>query len=323
MMRVLVTGGVGVIGARVVRKLTQRGFEPVVFDSRADFSLMADLAGHFEFVSGDVAEFISVERALGKQRIDAIIHLAAYIDPEMAKQAYRSFNVNTLGTVNVLEAARFAGISRFVHASSRAVYGETPRGVGEPGYQPLSEEHPKRPVSAYDVTKLAAEQMGKLYRDLHGIEFAALRFAGIYGPGKQARHGKMSLRSRLVEDPMIGKPVWLGQGGGQLDDIIYVDDVAEALLQAATAKRLTYDAYNIGSGKGQTLCQFADAVRVAVPGADIVIGPGLNPLGFDVHYYSILDISRAHEDFGFVPKFGLADGVRDYVQTLEAMQTNK
>jgi UDP-glucose 4-epimerase len=318
-VRVLVTGGVGVIGVRVVRKLLDRGIEPVVFDLRPDFTLMADLLGQFNFVAGDVTDFDSLDRVLREQNIARIVHLAAFIDPDMGKQAFRSFNINTCGTVNLLEAARLVGIARFVSASSRAVYGETPHGVGEPGYKPLDEDHPKHPVSAYDVTKLAAEQMGKLYRDLHGIEFAGLRFAGIYGPGKQARHGKMSLRSRLVEDPFEGKPVHLERGGDQLDDIIYVDDVAEALVLAVLATRLNHHAYNIGTGKGQTLRHFADAVRVVIPKADIEIGPGLNPMGFDAHYYAILDISRARADFGYQPRFELVDGVRDYVESLHAI----
>ncbi|OGA67040.1 MAG: hypothetical protein A3G81_03265 [Betaproteobacteria bacterium RIFCSPLOWO2_12_FULL_65_14] len=322
-MRVLVTGGLGVIGVRVVRKLLERGIQPVVCDFRPDFSLLPDLEGRFEFVAGDVTDFGSVSRLVREQHIERIVHLAAFIDPDMGKLAHRSFNVNTLGTVNLLEAARLAGITRFVHASSRGVYGETPHGVGGPGYIPLDEDHPKHPVSAYDVTKLAAEEMGKLYRVLHDIEFAALRFAGIYGPGKQARHGKMSLRSRLVEDPVAGKPVRLERGGDQLDDIIYVDDVAESLVLAAVAERLNRAAYNIGSGKGQTLRQFADAVRAAVPGADIEIGPGLNPMGFDVHYYAILDISRARDDLGYAPRFGLAEGVRDYVRSLREITLSR
>jgi len=319
-MRVLVTGGVGVIGVRVVRKLLERGIEPLVFDARPDFSLMPDLVGKFEFVGGDITDFASLGGVLREQRIERIVHLAAFIDPDMGKEAFRSFNVNTRGTVNLLEAARLAGIKRVVCASSRAVYGITPEGVGLPGYKPLDEEHPKHPVSAYDVTKLAAELMGKLYRDLYGIEYAALRFAGIYGPGKQARHGKMSLRSRMVEDPFNGLPVVLERGADQLDDIIYVDDVAESLVLAVLAQRLDHPAYNIGSGKGQTLCQLADAVRAAVPGADITIGPGLNPMGFDVNYYAILDIARAREDFGYAPRFGLVEGVRDYVDSLRGIK---
>ena len=157
-MRVLVTGGVGVIGVRVVRKLLERGIEPLVYDFRPDFSLMPDLVGRFEFVAGDVTDFGSLSRVVREQNIERIVHLAAFIDPDMGTQAFRSFNVNTHGTVNLLEAARLGGITRVVCASSRAVYGETPHGVGGPGYKPLDEDHPKHPVSAYDVTKLAAER---------------------------------------------------------------------------------------------------------------------------------------------------------------------
>ena len=319
-MRILVTGGMGVVGSLVVRKLLQRGIEPLVCDFRADYSLLPDLAGRFAFASVDVTNLGAVQRLLKDNPVDRIMHLAAFIDPDMDHQPFRAFTVNAGGTANMLEAARLSGIGRFVYSSSRAVYGNTPQGVGAPGYRPLDEEHPKCPSKAYDVTKLAAEQLGAVYRSEYGIEFSALRFAGIYGPGKQARHGKMSLRSRLVEDPYGGKPVRVGQGGDQLDDMIYVDDVAEALVQATLADRLSFAAYNIASGKGQTICQFADAVRAVIPGADIEVGPGLNPLGFDVHYYAIFDISRAHKDFGWEPRFDLQAGVRDYVARLRTLE---
>lgn len=318
-MRILVTGGMGVVGAMVVRKLLARGHVPVVLDAREDYALLPDLAGRFPFVAGDITDTASLPDLLRREAIDRIVHLAAFIDPDMARLAFRSFNVNTQGTVNLLEAARVADVRRFVYSSSRAVYGETPRGVGAPGYRAIDEDAPKHPIGAYDVTKLAAEEMGALYRRLHGIEFAALRFAGIYGPGKQARHGKMSLRSRLVEDPFAGKPVKVAQGGDQLDDMIYVDDVAASLVLAVLADRLEHPAYNIASGIGQTLRQLAAAVRAAIPGADIEIGPGLNPMGFDVHYYGIFDITRAQQDFGFAPRFGLVEGVRDYVERLRGL----
>ena len=133
----------------------------------------------------------------------------------------------------------------------------------------------------------------------------------------------MSLRSRMVEDPVYGRPVSLERGGDQLDDIVYVDDVAESLVLAATAKRLNHATYNIGSGKGQTLRQLADAVRAAVPEADIEVGPGLNPMGFDVHYYAILDFSRARDDLGYAPRFGLVEGVRDYVESLRGIKLSR
>jgi UDP-glucose 4-epimerase len=318
-MRILVTGGIGVNGAVVVRTLLERGLTPVVVDKRPDFSLVADIRNRFEFAVLDITDLSAVTGFLSQERIDRIIHLAAFIDPDMDREPYRSFIVNSLGTANMLEAARLTGIKRAIYSSSRAVYGETPDGVGEPGYRPLSEDFPTRPLLSYDATKLAAEHLGQVYRAVHGMEFAALRFSAIYGPGKQARHGRMSLRSRLVEDPFNGVPVKVPKGGDQIDDLIYVDDAAEGIVLATLADRLPHAAYNIASGRGVSLHQFADAVRSAIPGARIELGPGLNPLGFSVNRAAIFDITRARQDFGFAPRFDLASGVRDYVERLRRM----
>ncbi len=318
-MRILVTGGVGVNGAVVTRKLLDRGITPVVVDRRADFSLVNDIKDRFEFSELDITDFAAVTSFVSAQNIDRIIHLAAFIDPNMDSEPYRSFMVNSLGTANLLEAAKQSNIKRFVYASTRAVYGELPENVGSADYQLIAEDHPKRPLLSYDSTKLAAENLGQVYRTVFGIEFAALRFSAIYGPGKQERHGKMSLRSRLVEDPFIGRPVHLQKGGDQIDDLIYVDDAAEGMVLAALSDKLPGSAYNIASGKGRTLRQFADAVRASVPGAVIEIGPGLNPLGFSVNRAGIFDIRRAEADFGFKPKYDLDTGVKDYVDSLRRL----
>ncbi|MFN8702721.1 MAG: NAD-dependent epimerase/dehydratase family protein [Rhodospirillales bacterium] len=319
-MRILVTGGVGVNGAVVTRKLLARDIAPIVVDRRADFSLVSDIEGQFEFAELDITNFDAVERFLTTQRIDRIIHLAAFIDPNMDTEPFKSFQVNASGTVNLLEAAKRAGVKRFIYASSRAVYGELPENVGSPGYRLISEDHPKNPLLSYDATKLAAENLGQVYRTVFGLEFAALRFSAIYGPGKQARHGKMSLRSRLVEDPFCGKAVHLQKGGDQIDDLIYVEDAAEGMVSAALAEQLPHAAYNIASGAGCTLRQFADAVRAAIPGTVIEIGPGLNPLGFSVNRAGIFDTRRAQADFGFKPKFDLTSGVKDYVEALRRLE---
>jgi UDP-glucose 4-epimerase len=319
-MRILVTGGLGVNGAVVTRQLVDRGIRPLVTDYRADFSLVPGLRDQFDFVEGDITKPDFVAGLLGGEKIDAIIHLAAYIAPDMDNEPYPSFMINCVGSAYLLENALKSGIKRFVAAGSRAVYGALPDNVGAADYRPIDEEHPKRPTKAYDVTKLAAEQLGQVYRRSFGMEYAALRFAGIYGPGKQARHGKMSLRSRLVEDPLEGKPVLLPRGGDQQDDMIYVEDAAAALIEAALAPRLNFSAYNIGSGIGQTLRQFADAVKAAIPDAVIEIGPGGNALGFDDNRAAIFDITRAREDFGYTPKYDLVAGVADNVARLRHMR---
>jgi UDP-glucose 4-epimerase len=314
-MRILVTGGVGVNGSWVTRKLLERGHEPIVLENRADYSLLPDLEGRFELVLGDITQLEPLAAVMKEKKVERVVHMAAYFTPTMEDEPYVQFAVNGMGTVTVLEAARRSGVQRVVYTSSRGYYGETPRGVGEPGYVPIAEDYPPRPKMVYDVSKNASEGMGRNFARVYGIEFAALRFAGIYGPGKMARHSFTSLRSRLVEDPFAGKAVRLPDGGDQLDDMIYVDDIAEAIVMATLAPKLGYDAYNIASGEGHTLREFAAAVRAEIPGAEIEIGPGSRQYG-PHHNYAIFDITRARTDLGWRPRFSIQAGVHDYVETL-------
>jgi len=314
-MRILVTGGVGVNGSWVTRKLLERGHTPIVLENRADYSLLPDLEGQFELVLGDITQLEPLTAIVREKKIERIVHMAAYFTPTMEDEPFVQFSVNGMGTVVVLEAARLAGVQRVVYTSSRGYYGETPRGVGEPGYVPITEDYASRPTGVYDFSKIASEGMGRNFARVYGIEFAALRFAGIYGPGKQARHSFTSLRSRLVEDPFEGKPFHLPDGGDQLDDMIYVDDIAEAIVLATLKDKLAYNAYNVASGEGHTLREFAAAVRAAIPGADVEIGPGTRMYG-PTHNYAIFDITRAKTDLGWSPKFSVQTGVADYVATL-------
>ncbi len=314
-MRILVTGGVGVNGSWVTRKLLERGHTPIVLENRVDYSLLPELEGQFELVVGDITALESLTAILREKQVERVVHMAAYFTPTMEDEPFAQFAVNGMGTVVVLEAARRAGVGRVVYTSSRGYYGETPRGVGEPGYVPVAEDYVPRPHTVYDVSKNASEGMGRNFARVYGLEFAALRFAGIYGPGKMARHSFTSLRSRLVEDPFAGKPVHLPDGGDQLDDMIYVDDIAEAIVLATLAPKLGYDAYNVASGEGHTLREFAAAVRAEIPGAQLEIGPGTRGYG-PHHNYAIFDITRATTDLGWRPRFSIAAGVRDYVATL-------
>jgi UDP-glucose 4-epimerase len=161
--------------------------------------------------------------------------------------------------------------------------------------------------------------MGRNFARMRGLQFVALRFAQIYGPGKLQRHGPYGLFSQLVESPLAGKPVKVPRGGEQRDDVIYVDDIAEAIVLALLHQKPAYDAYNISRGIGTTLHDFADAVRKVVPGAKIEIGPGLDYHGLGASYCGIMDNTRARTDLGFEPKFDLVRGVAHYVETMRQL----
>jgi len=321
-MQILITGALGVNGASVLRNLCARNVRPVVFENRIDLSLVRDLVGQLEVVQGDINDLAALIRALQKHRIQRLIHMAALMPPATEADPYKGFAVNGLGTVNVLEAACIAGVERVVFTSSVSFYGRVtePEHL-HPIYKPVTEEHHPNPNSVYDVTKVASEVMGLSYARTYGIGFVALRFANMYGPGKLARHGRVSLQSKILESALAGTPVRLPQGSEQKADMIYVDDVAEGIVLATITDELKHSAYNICTGRGETIVEFADAVKAAIPGADIEVGPGLDffEYGSPGGYY-LMDPTRAREDLGFEARFSLTEGVRAYVDAMQRLQ---
>jgi UDP-glucose 4-epimerase len=318
-MNILLTGGLGVNGAWVTRKLVERGYRPVVLENRIDTSLLGDgIAGKIDLVEADITDLDALLRIFAKYQIQRVVHMAALITG-IQTELLRGFEVNATGTAKVLEAASKAGVERVVYTSSRAAYGHIDGPNAHPTYEPITENHPQRPFLVYDVCKVASEGMGRNYARMHGLQFVALRFAQIYGPGKLQRHGPYGLFSQLVESPFAGKPVKIPRGGDQRDDVIYVADIAEAIVLTVLHPHPAYDVYNISRGVGTTLHDFADAVKKVVPTAQIEIGNGLDYHGLGASYCGIMDNARARTDLGFEPKFDLNRGVAHYVETMRRL----
>jgi UDP-glucose 4-epimerase len=318
--RVLCTGALGVNGVWAVRALLHRGADVVATDAREDFSLAPELAGGaVVFRTLDVSDADAVDAAVAEVAPEVVVHMAALMPAAAQADPDRGYRVNVMGTANVLRAARAHGVCRVAFTSSKGAYGAIEGAHGHPGYAPLAEDAPLRPVSIYDHAKVASEGLGLNYAADGGPAFVALRFANIYGPGKLARHGPMSLVSRLIEDAWAGRPTRIAHGAQQRDDQVYVRDVGEAIALAALAPGLPRAAiYNVASGEAPTLAEIADAVRAAVPGADIEVGPGLDPMGLGVPYYCVLDQTRARRELGFAARYDLRSGIADYLQGLEA-----
>ena len=214
----------------------------------------------------------------------------------------------------MLEAANRTGISRVVFASSRAVYGGATGEHAHPTYAPITESSPVRPRFVYETLKVAAEGMGRNYSDRFGLQFAALRFAHIVGPGKAAWSSGHSVPSRIIDESLAGRPVVVPEGGDQRDDIIYAADMADGVALAVESDLPGSRAYNISRGVATTLDELADAVRRVLPAADIAIGPGLNYMGAPEAWYGPLANDLARRELGFAPQFDLDAMVADYVR---------
>jgi UDP-glucose 4-epimerase len=320
-MKVLITGGMGVIGSMVSRRFVEEGHRPVLMARHLDRNLIQSIESRVDVELADVLDFPRLLSIIQTHGITHIVHMAALVGAVSNKNPPQSIHVNVMGVLNILEAARFLNVKRVVYTSARGVYGHIDGEYGHPTYKPLDEDRPKNPVRIYESAKLMGEHMGQFYQRTYGLEFAALRFSSSYGPGKTVRHGEVALLSKVIEGAYAGKPVVVEKGGDQKNDIVYNKDAAHGVYLACVAQRLNHTAYNIGTGVGVTLNDVATEIRRILPRADIHIGPGLHYMGGPTHYYSIYDITRARQDLGFSPQFPIGRAVEDYIETLKQIQT--
>lgn len=320
-MKVLITGGMGVIGAETSRKFVKEGHRPLIYARHRDETLIRDILDKVDIELGDILDFPRLLDVIKTHRVTHIVHAAAFVGAVSQANPALSVQVNVTGTVNVLEAARLFEVRRVVYTSAKGIYGPILGEYAHPTYKPLPEDHPKNPVRIYDAAKLMGEHVGLYYQAAMGVDVVVLRFATTYGPGKTARHGKMGITSQVVENPANGLPFHLPGGGDQKDDFIYNKDSALGIYLACLAENLRTRVFNIGSGVGVTLNDVARVLRRHLPNADIEIGPGLNFMGLPFSAYSVYDVSRAEQELGFKPEYDLEAGIGDYLESLERLKS--
>ncbi len=319
-MKVLITGGMGVIGAETSRRFVREGHRPVLFARHRDDNLIGDIAEKVDIELGDITDLPRLMDVIKRNKITHIVHAAAFVGAVSQANPALSIQVNVNGTVNVLEAARLFDIERVVFTSAKGIYGPLTGEYGYPTYKPVPEDMPKNPKRIYDSAKLMGEHLCVYYNGNMGVDTVVLRFATTYGPGKTARHGKMGVTSQIVEAPAAGRPFHIAQGGDEKDDFVYNKDSALGIYLATIARDPKSRVYNIGSGTGSTLRDFERALRKHIPNADIQIGPGLNFLGMPYPAHGVYDTSRAREELGFRPEYDIEAGVADYLESLRGMK---
>ncbi|HEY1597917.1 MAG TPA: NAD-dependent epimerase/dehydratase family protein [Thermoleophilaceae bacterium] len=319
-MTTLVTGGTGVIGAYVARLLLELGEEVVVTSSRGDATLLGAAAEAVTHERCDVRDADRMALLLEQHRPEALIHLAAALPALCNESPALAVEINVTASAALYEAARRSCVERFVYASTKSAYGpELPAEHGPPEYRPIPEDLPARPVWMYDASKYAGELVLGAQRRAGGPELVSLRFATIYGPGKGGRHGGAAGLSRLIEAGIRGEEYALERGGDQVDDVIWVGDAADGIVRAARGGGPLALLYNIATGTGIAVRDFAAAVAAEYPAASFEIGPGLHYMG-EQPTYGVLDITRAREDLGFRPDPGPARGVRLYAEGLAELE---
>ncbi len=297
-MHVLITGGAGFIGSHTARALLAGGHRVTVLDnfSSGKRSNLPDHHDALRIVTGDIGDETAVSDAL--DGATHVLHLAAQVSVAASVEApLPSCRDNVLGFLTVLDGARRAGITRFVYASSAAVY-------GTPAELPLNESSPTGPLSPYGLEKLINDQYGALYRNLYGMSPLGMRYFNVYGPGQDPSSPYSGVISRFVDGLRAGRPLTVFGDGGQTRDFVYVGDVAQANL-AALASDGT-GVCNVGTGSTVTLLQLIEALA-AVAGVDPEVHHAPAREG-DIRH-SATAIDRMRRELGAAEPTPLADGL--------------
>jgi UDP-glucose 4-epimerase len=313
-VRTLVTGGAGFIGSNLVDRLLAEGHEVDVVDDFSTGSLSnlaeARKSGgrslhihHLDITAPAVVELMV------RRRPELVFHLAAQADVRVSvAQPAHDANVNVIGSLHVLEGARQAEAQRVVFAAS----GGTLYGDPSPEDLPVREAHPQQPLSPYGVSKKAVIDYLVAYRELHALEFSALALANVYGP-RQDPHGEAGVVAIFAERILRGDEVTVYGDGEQTRDFVFVDDVVDAFVRAAT--RGGGLVCNIGTGSetsvNHLLATMADVAGVEVAAVNAPLRPG-------ELLRSSLDIERAAIQLGWRPWTELADGIRPVLEFVRA-----
>ncbi|SHO66605.1 UDP-glucose 4-epimerase [Pseudoxanthobacter soli DSM 19599] len=298
---ILVTGASGLIGQRVLARLSAEGRRALGID-------IALKPGQHPVTIADLGDIHRLHGLARAEGVGSIIHCGAVSGPMvMIDNPYGIVQANVTGTANMLELARTFGMRRLVFCSSTSAFG--PTRAPEAGTPGLAEDTPLRPSSVYGATKVAAEQLLAGYRQQHRLDAVAVRLCWVYGPGRTT---DCVIRT-LIEDAQAGRPSRLPFGRDFPRQFIHVDDAVDALLRAHDAPSCPQPVYTATGGSFLTIGEVAEVVGRVLPGADIDVAPGPDPLDDYQHRFDTTAIAR---DLGFVPRHTLEDGVRAYAAWL-------
>ncbi len=297
-MRFLVTGGAGFLGAALANRLAAEGQRVYALDDLSNGD-PTRLDPRVEFTQGDVDNVPLLWSLL--QNVDCAYHLAARVSvPQSILYPREYARVNVGGTVSLMEAMRDTGVGRVIFTSSGAVYGRQSR-------QPVREDDIPQPDSPYAVSKWSAEQYIRTIGELWGLETVALRIFNAYGPGQSLPVSHAPVVPRFLQQALTGGSLVVFGDGRQTRDYVYVDDVIDALVSAATTTGLGHAVINIGRGRETSIDELIAHIERAT-GRHINVIHNPQKLGGVPRLAA--DIGRAQERLGFAPKIDLGTGLR-------------
>ncbi|MSO52141.1 MAG: LPS biosynthesis protein WbpP [Acidobacterium sp.] len=301
----LVTGGAGFIGSHLSSALVARGHRVRVVDSLIT-GFERNLQPGVEFTSGDLAEPEVANAAV--QGVDYVLHQAAIPSvPRSVKNPRESHRANVDGMLNILLAARDAGVRRVVFAGSSSVYGDQPT-------LPKREDMPTKPMTPYALQKLVSEQYGQMFTRLYGLEVVTTRYFNVFGPRQDPSSPYSGVISLFIKALLDGtRPVIFGDGG-QTRDFTFVTNVVDGVLRAAEAPAVGGEVFNVATGGRVSLNELLATLKK-------IVGSDVAPIYQEARMGDVrdsqADISKAERLLGYRPAVMLEEGLRQTVAWFE------
>jgi len=298
--KILVTGGAGFVGSHIVDRLAPQN-EVTVLDNllTGKPENMAKSRDKIQFIQGDIRDEKLV-RDIISGGIDIIFHLAACTSVTGSiENPITDMDTNVRGTLTVLEACRGAKIKRLVYTSSAAVYGDVKK-------LPVVEDSPLNPASPYATSKMTAEKYCIVYQKIYGVPATAVRCFNIYGP-RQSTGVYANAISIFLRNINNGEPLTIYGDGEQTRDLMYIDDVVNGCMLAATGAGAVGDVFNLATGKATTVNQLTELVLKATGKS-----PAVNhaaPRAGEIRH-SLASIAKASRVLGYRPDTDLEDGIK-------------
>lgn len=301
MTTILVTGGAGFIGSNIVEEMIKQDYNVKVLDNFVtgrDDNLM-DFKNKIEVIKGDISNLETVKQTI--KNVDYVSHHAALISvTDSVENPVHYSEVNVLGTLNILVAARDSGVKRIVYASSSAVYG----GIEK---TPSKESMGVDPISPYGLTKISNEQYFKMFFDIYGLESIGLRYFNVFGPKQNPGSEYSAVIPKFIQIMLNDKRPIIYGDGKQTRDFTFVKDTAMANLLSVNSKNAKGDSYNIANGKGISINQLVKKINE-------ILGKSIEPVYENARpgdpKHSEADISESIEKLGFKPKYDFEEGLK-------------
>jgi UDP-glucose 4-epimerase len=308
-MRAMVTGAAGFIGSTLVDRLLADGHQVVGIDNfrtgiaanlEHAFSCSGPNQRRFTLIKVDIQAPELIDIVAGANP-HVIFHLAAQVDLCAAvSDPQLDARSNVLGTINLCEASRRAGVRRIVYAASGASRYGAQTGL------PVDETNHVDPLSPHAVGKLAGEMYLRAYAEMYGLAPICLALANVYGP-RQNPHGAAGVIAVLGTAMITGRPLWVYRDGAAAHDYVYVDDVVDAFVRAGCAPLDTTGTYNVGTGQHTTLTEVHGLMSAVLDGST---PPSLSDDPSDELNAIALNATKAAKDLDWKPTVDLAEGIR-------------